>query len=179
MRSKSSSRARKLAAPNKALQQTSAASFSVDASRPAHGFLRRPSKDGLGATRAPDACYWKLFSALAVEHRVVSRTTDGRPRGLELARRVARVVLRSYAAHVAQPVQIPPPGFDELTPDEKLRYVAALWDRIVAEQDSLPISDAQRALIRERLAAHRANPDAARPWSEARRDIEALLRRPR
>lgn len=78
---------------------------------------------------------------------------------------------------MAQAVPIPPPGFDELTPDEKLRYVAALWDRIVAEQDCLPISDAHRSRVRERLAAHRANPEAARPWSEARADIEELLSR--
>jgi putative addiction module component (TIGR02574 family) len=76
---------------------------------------------------------------------------------------------------VAQPLPNPPPGFDDLSADEKLRYVTTLWERVVAEQDSLPISDAQRALLRKRLAAHRANPDAARPWSEARRDIEALL----
>jgi putative addiction module component (TIGR02574 family) len=77
---------------------------------------------------------------------------------------------------MAQAVPNPPPGFDDLTPEEKLRYVAVLWDRIVAEQDVLPVSDDQRHTIRERLAAHRADPSAAQPWSEARRDIEALAR---
>ncbi|MBK7583337.1 MAG: addiction module protein [Myxococcales bacterium] len=77
---------------------------------------------------------------------------------------------------MAQALPIPPPGFDELSPEEKVRYLTALWDRVVEQQDALPMSDAQRALVRERLAAHQANPDAARPWSEARRDIEALLR---
>ena len=78
---------------------------------------------------------------------------------------------------VAQPVPNPPPGFDDLTAEEKLDYVSALWNRVVQALDTLPLSDAQRVLVRERLAAHRANPDAARPWSEARRDIEALLER--
>lgn len=81
-----------------------------------------------------------------------------------------------YAPHVAQALPVPPPGFDELSLEEKLRYVTALWDRIVEQQDELPTSDEHRALVRDRLAAHRASPDAARPWSEARRDIEALLR---
>ena len=76
---------------------------------------------------------------------------------------------------VANAVPIPPPGFDDLTPEEKVRYVGALWDRIVADQDHLPISDAQRALIRQRLAAHEANPGAARPWSEVRREIERAI----
>ena len=76
---------------------------------------------------------------------------------------------------MAQPLPIPPPGFDDLTPDQKLRYVAALWERIVEEQDRLPISEAQRALLRERLAAHREDPGAARPWSEVRREVEQRL----
>jgi putative addiction module component (TIGR02574 family) len=61
---------------------------------------------------------------------------------------------------VASAVPIPPPGFDDLTPEEKVRYVGALWDRIVAGQERLPMSEAQRALIRQRLAAHEANPGA-------------------
>jgi putative addiction module component (TIGR02574 family) len=77
---------------------------------------------------------------------------------------------------MAQPVPNPPPGFDELTPSEKVRYVAELWDRIVADQDELPLSEAQRKLIRERYAAYQANPSAARPWSEVRREIEQQLR---
>jgi putative addiction module component (TIGR02574 family) len=75
---------------------------------------------------------------------------------------------------VANAVPIPA-GFDDLTPEEKVSYVGALWDRIVAEQERLPISEAQRALLRERLAAHQANPSAARPWSEVRHDIERAL----
>jgi putative addiction module component (TIGR02574 family) len=77
---------------------------------------------------------------------------------------------------MAQAVPNPPPGCDDLTPEEKVRYVADLWDRIVADRELLPISEAQRDLIRERVAAHQANPRAARPWSEIRRDIEQRLR---
>lgn len=77
---------------------------------------------------------------------------------------------------MAQPLPIPPPGFDELSADEKVAYVAALWDRIVADQGAVPVSDAHRELVRHRLALHRADPGAARAWTEARRDIEALLR---
>ena len=77
---------------------------------------------------------------------------------------------------MAQALPLPPPGFDALSADEKLRYVSALWDRIVDEQSALPISDAQRSLVRERLAEHQADPGAARPWSEVRREIESRLR---
>jgi len=81
---------------------------------------------------------------------------------------------KSYPSSVANSVPIPP-GFDDLTPEEKVSYVGALWDRIVADQQRLPISEAQRALLRERLAAHEANPSAVRPWSEVCSDIERTL----
>jgi putative addiction module component (TIGR02574 family) len=76
---------------------------------------------------------------------------------------------------VASELPLPPPGFDDLTPEEKVSYVSALWERIVADQERLPISDAQRDLIRQRLQNHQANPDAARPWSQVRREIEQAL----
>jgi len=76
---------------------------------------------------------------------------------------------------VANALPIPPPGFDDLTPEDKVRYVGSLWERIVADQDCLPISEAQCTLIRQRLAAHQANPGATRPWSEVRREIEQSL----
>jgi len=83
-----------------------------------------------------------------------------------------------YSSVVANALPLPPPGFDDLSPEDQVRYVGSLWDRIVADQDRLPISDAQRTLLRDRLAAHRADPGAARPWSEVRREIEAALAKP-
>jgi len=76
---------------------------------------------------------------------------------------------------VASVLQMPPPGFDQLTPEEKVRYVGDLWDVVVAEQDRLPLSEAQRVLLRQRLAEHEANPDAARPWADVRRELEQEL----
>ena len=76
---------------------------------------------------------------------------------------------------MAQSLPVPPPGFDDLRPEEKLEYVSALWDRIREEQDRLPVSNEHLQVIRERLLAHRANPDAARPWPEVRAEIEQRL----
>ena len=33
----------------------------------------------------------------------------------------------------------PPPGFDELTVEEKLDYVQSLWDRIAADPEKIPL----------------------------------------
>jgi putative addiction module component (TIGR02574 family) len=107
-----------------------------------------------------------------------SSCRPNKPGRRRLALRCAFVVRAraSYPRFMASAVPIPPPGFDDLTPEEKVRYVGALWDRIVADQDQLPMSEAQRALIRQRLAAHEADPGAARPWSEVRREIEPAIR---
>jgi hypothetical protein len=34
---------------------------------------------------------------------------------------------------MAKTVSIPPPGFEDLTPDEKVQYVQDLWDYVVAD----------------------------------------------
>ena len=77
---------------------------------------------------------------------------------------------------MAKPVPLPPPGFDELTVDEKLEYLDALWDRIAAHPDEVPIPEWQRALVAQRLAEHRADPDAARSLDEVLESIDEKLR---
>ena len=73
---------------------------------------------------------------------------------------------------MAQPIANPPPGFESLSVDEKIEYVQALWDGILESGDEVPVPDWHREVIAERLAEHRANPDAARPWPEVRAEIE-------
>ena len=74
---------------------------------------------------------------------------------------------------MAQQIPNPPPGFDELTFDEKLDYVQSLWDRIAANSDSVPIPDWHLDLIEERLRAGRGS---GRAWSEVRDELQARLR---
>ncbi len=62
--------------------------------------------------------------------------------------------------------------------DEAVRLACTLASSVLADRiDSgeLEVTDAQRALVRRRLHAHKANPDTARPWSEVRRELESLL----
>ena len=73
-----------------------------------------------------------------------------------------------------QPLSMPPPGFDELPVEEKIDYVQNLWDRIAANEDQIPLQEWQRQILEERLAAHRAAPQDARPWAEV---MDALERR--
>jgi putative addiction module component (TIGR02574 family) len=79
---------------------------------------------------------------------------------------------------MAQPA-IPPPGFDDLSPDEKLEYVQALWDRVSEHPEDVPVPDWHREVVAQRLAAHRRGGMTSRPWSEVREDLLTRLRNPR
>lgn len=71
---------------------------------------------------------------------------------------------------------LPPPGFDDLSPEEKLDYVHALWNRIAARPEEVPVPDWHREIVAERLAAHRAGEGSTRSWEEAREDLRSQLR---
>ena len=66
---------------------------------------------------------------------------------------------------------IPPPGFDDLNVDEQVDYVQALWDRIGAKEDVVPIPDWHRHVLDERLADLEATPEAGRPWEEIKANL--------
>lgn len=54
---------------------------------------------------------------------------------------------------------IPPPGFDELSIQEKLDYVESLWERILTHED-VPVPDWHLQIVRERLVEYEADPDS-------------------
>jgi putative addiction module component (TIGR02574 family) len=72
----------------------------------------------------------------------------------------------------------PPPGFDDLSAEEKLDYLQALWGRIASRPDQVPVPDWHLRILSERIAAYRAGKGSARPWSEFRDELRALLDRP-
>ncbi|HRC84391.1 MAG TPA: addiction module protein [Thermoanaerobaculia bacterium] len=55
-----------------------------------------------------------------------------------------------------------PPGFAELTKDEQIRYLQALWERISDNPAEVPVSEEQLQLAQERWAACRAQPARSR-----------------
>jgi putative addiction module component (TIGR02574 family) len=69
----------------------------------------------------------------------------------------------------------PEPAFDyrRLSIAERLQLVEDIWDSIAADADteSLPVSEADQALLDQRLAEREANPDAGSSWPEARERI--------
>lgn len=69
-----------------------------------------------------------------------------------------------------------PPGFSELSKQEQIRYLQALWDRIVEHPGELPVPESHLALAEERLASYRRDPSQARPAHEA---LDRLAKRSR
>lgn len=77
---------------------------------------------------------------------------------------------------MAHNVPNPPPGFDELSVEEKVDYVQSLWDRIAAKPETVPVPGWHLDVIAERLDESRAQPGAGRSWDEVREDLRARLR---
>jgi putative addiction module component (TIGR02574 family) len=68
-------------------------------------------------------------------------------------------------------------GIDRLSIAERIALVQAIWDSIAADVERAPLTEAQRQEVDRRLAAHRANPQAAVPWEQVEAEALARLRR--
>ena len=64
---------------------------------------------------------------------------------------------------------------------DRLQLVEDLWDSIADEapDEAFPLSPEIAAELDRRLAEHKANPSAVRPWAEVRADILAGRKRGR
>lgn len=72
---------------------------------------------------------------------------------------------------MAHALPVPPPGFDDLPVEDKVEYVEALWDRIAATPENVPIPEWHQQLVSDRLAEYRNDPKTGRPWQEVRDDL--------
>ena len=56
-----------------------------------------------------------------------------------------------------------PPGFDDLSKADQIRYLQALWDRISERPDDIPVPEHHIAIAQDRLAKYRRDPSEAEP----------------
>ncbi len=77
---------------------------------------------------------------------------------------------------MATKVSNPPPGFEELTVEEKLDYVASLWDRIAARPETVPVPGWHLEVIEQRTSGSPAGSRDGRSWDEFRDGLRAKLR---
>ena len=59
----------------------------------------------------------------------------------------------------------------DLSVSERIKLVAEIWESIAECPEEIDLSDETRQLLRQRLAAYRANPDAGSPWAEVKKRI--------
>jgi len=65
----------------------------------------------------------------------------------------------------------------QLSVEEQIELVEALWDNIVEWSVVPPLTDAQKVELDRRLAEHDANPDDVVPWSEVKASAFARIKR--
>ncbi len=65
----------------------------------------------------------------------------------------------------------------QLSVEEQLEMVEALWDNIVERNAVPPVTDAQKVELDRRLAEHDANPDDVVSWSEVKALAIARIKR--
>ena len=58
-----------------------------------------------------------------------------------------------------------------LSVEQRLELIAELWDGIPNSLDEFPVPEWHREELNRRLAAAEADPDAAIPWEEVKKQI--------
>lgn len=61
----------------------------------------------------------------------------------------------------------------DLSVNERIKLVAEIWESIAECPEGTELSDGTRQLLRKRLAAYRANPEAGSRWAEVKKRILA------
>ncbi len=56
-----------------------------------------------------------------------------------------------------------PPGFEQLTKTEQLRYLQSLWDQISEHPQEIPVPESHLQLVEERLKRYREGATSSRP----------------
>jgi len=58
-----------------------------------------------------------------------------------------------------------------LTTAERIQVAQDLWDSVAEDPTALSLSDSQRTVLDERLAAYEADPQAGSTWDEVRERV--------
>lgn len=76
-----------------------------------------------------------------------------------------------YLFYMGRAAPLLPPGFDDMSVEDRIDYVQALWDRIAPNEAPVPVPGWHREVLEERLADHRASPNDGRSWEEVEADF--------
>ena len=67
------------------------------------------------------------------------------------------------------PIPIVTPEYMKLSVSERIQLVEDIWDSVAADApNTVELSQAEKAELHRRAAAHRADPSKAVPWEQVR-----------
>ena len=64
-----------------------------------------------------------------------------------------------------------PEEFKVLSANDRVEYLQDLWDYIADSPDQVPVPDAHKQVLDDRLAAYKAEPNLGKPWEQIRDNI--------
>jgi putative addiction module component (TIGR02574 family) len=64
---------------------------------------------------------------------------------------------------------------DNLSTEERLELIESLWESLVQDPSNIPVTDAQKRILDQRLDEIRAGDDAGIPWEEVKARITKRL----
>ena len=64
---------------------------------------------------------------------------------------------------------------DNLSAEERLELIESLWESLVQDQSNIPVTEAQKRILDQRLDEIRAGDDAGIPWEEVKARITKRL----
>lgn len=74
------------------------------------------------------------------------------------------------------PIHFPPPGFDDLSIDEKIDYLELLWDRIATSPELVVVPEWHREVISERLRDIESDPNSGDKWEVVQKRLRGRLK---
>jgi putative addiction module component (TIGR02574 family) len=76
---------------------------------------------------------------------------------------------------MSTPIPFPPPEFDDLSTDEKIDYLALLWDRFTTPAATIDVPEWHREVIAERLRDLDSDPNGGDPWDVVQKRLRERL----
>lgn len=72
---------------------------------------------------------------------------------------------------MSQTLPMPPPGFDELSSEEQMNYVDALWTYVISHTEHVQIPEWHREIISERINRYLSDIEGATTWEEFEKEL--------
>ena len=73
-------------------------------------------------------------------------------------------------------IPFPPTGFDDLSTDEKIDYLALLWNRITTPPTTIDVPEWHREVIAERLRDLDSDPNSGDGWDVVQKRLRQRLK---